>query len=258
MTIYDIAKELNLSSATISKVINNYPDVSVKTRERVQKFLKEINFHPNSHAQTLSTKKSWMMGVVYYEDSGVGLSHPYFSSVIDAFKKAAEAEGYSIHFGSKNSRLMNDNYLDYFRYRNVDGIVVFCTDPKDKQTWQMIESEIPVVIIDMKIEGATTVNSENEAGCAMAINYLYDLGHRKIAHIAGCSGDNWVSHDRERGFIDAMKSHQLQILPGFIQYGQDFSYDSGYTAMKKMLENDEKPTAVFAASDLIAAAAVAA
>ncbi|MGL6008254.1 MAG: LacI family DNA-binding transcriptional regulator, partial [Culicoidibacterales bacterium] len=62
MTIYDIAKELNLSSATISKVINNYPDVSVKTRERVQKFLKEINFHPNSHAQTLSTKKSWMMG----------------------------------------------------------------------------------------------------------------------------------------------------------------------------------------------------
>ncbi|MGL4972313.1 MAG: LacI family DNA-binding transcriptional regulator [Culicoidibacterales bacterium] len=258
MTIYDIAKELNLSSATISKVINNYPDVSAKTRERVQNFLKEINFHPNSHAQTLSTKKSWMMGVVYYEETGVGLSHPYFSSVIDAFKKAAEAEGYSIHFGSKNSRLMNDNYLDYFRYRNVDGIVVFCTDPKDKQTWQMIESEMPVVIIDMKIAGATTVNSANESGCEMAVSYLTSLGHTKIAHIAGCQGENWVSQVRERGFIEAMDQRGLPVLPGFIQHGENFSYESGYQAMKNLLTNDQRPTAVFAASDLIAAAAIAA
>lgn len=256
MTIYDIAKQLNVSPATVSKVINNYPDVSMKTREKVQNFLKEINFHPNAQAQSLSTKKSWMIGVVYYEETGVGLSHPYFSAIIDSFKKSVEAEGYSIHFGSKNSRLMNDNYLDYFRYRNVDGIVVFCTDQNDKQTWQMIESDIPVVVIDMKIDGATTITSDNELGCRMAIDYLVGLGHRKIAHIAGCRGNNWASQVRERGFIEAMTQNQLPILPGFIQYGQDFTFESGYQAMKLLLANSERPTAVFSASDLMAAAAI--
>lgn len=256
MTIYDIAKQLNVSSATVSKVINNYPDVSAKTREKVQNFLKEINFHPNAHAQSLSTKKSWMIGVVYYEDTGVGLSHPYFSAIIDSFKKSVEAEGYSIHFGSKNSRLMNDNYLDYFQYRNVDGIVIFCTDQNDKQTWQMIESEIPVVIIDMKVDGATTVTSDNELGCQLAIDYLAKLGHQKIAHIAGCQGNNWASQVREHGFIAAMTKNQLAILPGFIQYGKDFTFESGYQAMQQLLANPERPTAVFAASDLMAAAAI--
>lgn len=256
MTIYDIAKELKISAATVSKVINNYPDVSAKTRERVQQFLKEINFHPNAHAQTLSTKKSWMIGVVYYEDTGIGLQHPYFSAVIDAFKKAVEGQGYSIHFGSKNSRLMNENYLDYFRYRNVDGIVIFCTDQNDLQTWQMIESEIPVVIIDMKITGATTVNSDNTLGSKLAIDYLVSLGHTQIAHIAGCSGNNWVSEIRESGYKSAMAAHQLHVPEGYIQYGQDFAFSSGYAAMQQLLALEQPPTAVYAASDLMAAAAI--
>lgn len=256
MTIYDIAKQLNVSSATISKVINNYPDVGAKTREKVQNYLTEINFHPNAQAQTLSTKKSWMIGVVYYEETGIGLSHPYFSAIIDSFKKTVEREGYSIHFGSKNSRLMNDNYLDYFRYRNVDGIVVFCTDQNDKQTWQMIESDIPVVIIDMKIEGASTVNSDNEVGCLMAVNYLASLNHERIAHLAGCRGENWVSAVRERGFIEAMAKNNLPILPNYIQYGQDFTFESGYKATQRLLLLEKRPTAIFAASDFMAAAAI--
>lgn len=256
MTIYDIAKELNVSVATVSKVINNYPDVSAKTRKKIQTFLDEINFHPNSHAQTLSTKKSWMIGVVYYEDSGVGLRHPYFSSVMESFKKSAEVAGYSIHFGSKNSRLMNDNFLDYFRYRNVDGIVVLCTDPTDKQTLEMIESELPVVIIDMRVPGASTVTSDNEHGCQLAIDYLVSCGHSKIAHIAGCTTENWVSNIREKGYIEAMKSHNLSIEPGYLQHGDDFIFESGYERMKDILALENRPTAVFAASDLMAAAAI--
>lgn len=256
MTIYDIARELNVSVATVSKVINNYPDVSVKTRKRIQTFLDEINFHPNSQAQTLSTKKSWMIGVVYYEDSGIGLRHPYFSSVMESFKKSAEAEGYSIHFGSKNSRLMNDNFLDYFRYRNVDGIVVLCTDPSDQQTREMIESELPVVVIDMRVGGASTVTSDNEAGCQLAIDYLVDNGHHKIAHIAGCTTENWVSKIREKGYVEAMQSHHLPIEEGYLQYGDDFTFESGYARTKDLIALKNRPTAIFVASDLMAAAAI--
>lgn len=256
MTIYDIARELNISVATVSKVINNYPDVSVKTRQRVQSFLAEVNFQPNSHAQSLSTKKSWMIGVVYYEDTGVGLSHPYFSSVIDAFKKTVEADGYSIHFGSKNNRLMNKNFLDYFRYRKVEGIVVLCTNPQDEQTLQMIQSELPVVIIDMQVNGASTVTSDNEMGCQQAIHYLVQNGHEKIAHIAGCSKENWVSNVRKQGYVNAMKAHGLSIPDEYLQYGDDFTFESGYAATKRLLALKERPTAIFTASDLMAAASI--
>lgn len=256
MTIYDIAKKLNVSVATVSKVINHYPDVSVKTRKKIQDFLNEINFQPNSHAQTLSTKKSWMIGVVYYEDTGVGMRHPYFSAVIDAFKKSVESVGYSIHFGSKNSRLMNDNFLDYFRYRQVDGIVVMCTGTEDQKTTEMIESEIPTLIVDMQVDGATTVTSNNELGCQMAIEYLVQNGHTKIAHIAGSQNENWISNTREQGYIKAMKDQQLTIEDGYIQYGLDFAFESGYKAMKQLIALPNRPTAVFVASDLMAAAAI--
>lgn len=256
MTIYDIAKELKVSVATVSKVINNYPDVSAKTRKRIQDFLNEINFQPNSHAQTLSTKKSWMIGVVYYEDTGVGMRHPYFSAVIDSFKKSVESVGYSIHFGSKNSRLMNDNFLDYFRYRKVDGIVVMCTGTHDQKTMQMVESEIPTIIVDMHIKGATTVTSNNELGCQLAVEYFVKNGHTKIAHIAGSNHENWISNTREQGFIDAMHAQNIEIPSEYIQYGEDFAFDSGYAAMKRLITLENRPTAVFVASDLMAAAAI--
>lgn len=256
MTIYDIAKELKVSVATVSKVINNYPDVSAKTRKRIQDFLNKNNFQPNSHAQTLSTKKSWMIGVVYYEDTGVGMRHPYFSAVIDAFKKNVEAVGYSIHFGSKNSRLMNDNFLDYFRYRKVDGIVVMCTGTHDQKTVQMVESEIPTLIVDMYIDGATTVTSDNTNGCKLAIDYLVKNGHTQIAHIAGSEHENWISNIRESGYKKAMKEHNLKIETGYIQYGEDFAFKSGYSAMERLLVLKQRPTAVFVASDLMAAAAI--
>ena len=78
LTIYDIAKITGFSPTTVSKGINNYPDVSDKTRNKIKKALVESGFKPNAQAQFLSTKKTWTIGVVYYEGVGIGLAHPFF------------------------------------------------------------------------------------------------------------------------------------------------------------------------------------
>jgi LacI family transcriptional regulator len=256
-TIYEIAKIAGVSPTTVSKVINNYPDVSDKTRARIKKILEEENFLPNSQAQFLSTKRTWTLGIVYFENLGVGLSHPFFSGVIEGVKRQADKHGYSLLFGSKNDRLKNDTFLEYFKYRCVDGIAIICTDPSDKETLELIDSDFPIVVIDMFNKNTSTVTSDSLEGCKLAVNYLYDLGHRKIAHISGATHlDNWPSTIRKKGYIKAMEKLNLKILDGYIADGINFDVNGGYSAMKELLALKERPTAVFAACDKIAIGAI--
>lgn len=256
-TIYEIAKIAGVSPTTISKVINNYPDVSDKTRAKVQKILSDENFLPNAQAQFLSTKKTWTLGILYYEHLGVGLNHPFFSGVIEAFKKQADKHGYSLLFGSKNDRLKNNTFLEYFKYRAVDGIAIICTDQKDKETLEIIESDLPSVVIDMTNEDTSTVTSDNVEGCNLAIKYLYDLGHRKIAHISGANySDNWPSLVRQEAYIKIMNKLNLKISDGYIVNGINFDVSGGYSAMQELLKLKERPTAVFASGDKLAIGAI--
>ena len=256
-TIYEIAKIAGVSPATVSKVINNYSDISDKTRKKVKKILEEQNFQPNYEAQCLSTKRTWTLGLVYFENSEIGLKHPFFAAVIESFKKEAEKKGYSLLLGSKNDRLKIDSFLQYFQYRNVDGIAIICSIPNDKETSEIIESDFPTVVIDMYNENTATVTSDNKQGCKMAIQYLYDLGHRKIAHITGMEeNDNWVSNIRKESYIHEMNRLKLPIRKGYIQKGRNFDFDGGYVAMKNLMKLEERPTAVFAAGDKCALGAM--
>lgn len=256
-TIYEIAKIAGVSPTTVSKVINNYPDVSDKTRAKIKKILDEENFLPNSQAQFLSTKKTWTLGIVYFEDLGVGLNHPFFSGVIEAFKRQSDKYGYSLLFGSKNDRLKNDTFLEYFKYRCVDGIAIICTDPNDKETLELIESDFPIVVIDMFNKNTSTVTSDNVQGCSLALNYLYKLGHRKIAHIQGVAqADNWPSSIRKKTYIEVMKKLNLDIPEGYIVDGVNFDVSGGYDAMKELLSLKDRPTAVFASGDKLAIGAI--
>ena len=256
-TIYEIAKIAGVSPTTVSKVINNYPDVSDKTRAKIKKILEEENFLPNSQAQFLSTKKTWTLGIVYFEDLGVGLNHPFFSGVIEAFKRQSDKYGYSLLFESKNDRLKNDTFLEYFKYRCVDGIAIICTDPNDKETLELIESDFPIVVIDMFNKNTSTVTSDNVQGCSLALNYLYKLGHRKIAHIQGVAqADNWPSSIRKKTYIEVMKKLNLDIPEGYIVDGVNFDVSGGYDAMKELLSLKDRPTAVFASGDKLAIGAI--
>ncbi|WP_160691244.1 LacI family DNA-binding transcriptional regulator [Clostridium sp. C2-6-12] len=256
-TIYEIAKIAGVSPTTVSKVLNNYPDVSDKTRAKIQKILDEEKFMPNSLARYLSTKKTWMIGIVYFDSLSEGLNNPFFGRVISVFKNESDKYGYSLLLGSKNNRLKNDTFLEYFKYRCVDGIAIICADSNHKEVLELVESDFPIVAINMNNKKISTVTSDNLGGCSLAINYLYGLGHRKIAYIDGANESNsWSNYIKKEGYINAMEKLNLNIFDGYISSGTNFNVDNGYIEMKNLLKLKERPTAVFVASDKIAVGAI--
>ncbi|MBU9722970.1 MULTISPECIES: LacI family DNA-binding transcriptional regulator [Bacillaceae] len=252
-TIYDIAKKTGFSISTVSKVLNNYTDVGDKTRKIINDAVKEMGYYPSSSARTLSTKKSWTIGVVNVEK--LGLEHPFFSGVIESFMKKVEAAGYDLLFVSDKIGNKSQTYLDHFRYRGVDGVIIVCISKDDPYMDMLIESEIPTVLIDIESRKASVVSSDNHYGSELAVNYLASLGHKKIAHISAEERLLAGAH-RLEGFMQAMKKNDLHIQDGYIVSGGVFTIEGGKEAMERLLDLSEPPTAVFAAGDLMALGAL--
>ncbi|WP_270182702.1 LacI family DNA-binding transcriptional regulator [Alkalihalobacillus sp. CinArs1] len=255
ITIYDLAKKTGFSYTTVSKALNNYPDVSQKTRQAILQTAADMGYLPNAHAQSLSTKKSWTIGVMFSEANEVGMKHPFFSAVIESFRKHAEKEGYDLILASRNLRNRDTSYLEHFLYRGVDGIVVISSDPNDEQVQEMINNHIPIVVIDMTNENCSVILSDDLSGGKLAINYLHSLGHTKIAHI---SGDPTIHAGKERieGYKKAMSQLGLPVPDHYLVNGGLFSIKEGSEAMSKLLDLPDPPTAVFVAGDHMAIGAM--
>lgn len=255
ITIYDLAKKTGFSSTTVSKALNNYSDVSQKTKKAILQAAAEMGYLPNAHAQSLSTKKSWTIGVMFSEANEVGMKHPFFNAIIESFRKHVEKEGYDLILASRNLRNRDISYLEHFLYRGVDGIVVICSDPKDPQVQEMINSNIPIVVIDMSNNNCSVVLSDNLSGAEQAIEYLCSLGHEKIAHIAGDSTIH-AGKVRIEGYKKAMEKQGLAVPEEYLVNGGLFSLEEGRKAMEKLIDLNEPPTAVFIAGDHMAIGAM--
>lgn len=253
VTIYDVAKKSGYSITTVSKVLNNYPNVSDKAKEKVEMVVKELGYMPNSSARTLATKKSKMIGVVFSEDSDVGITHPFFSRVFESFKKQLELYNYDMLFVSRNIG-NNQNYYNHLRNRGVDGVIVVVADSEEIDN-ELIGSDIPIVYIDTLIENTNVVFSDNPLGSMIAVDYLYELGHRKIAHITG-KPTLFTAMERIQGFQMAIEKHQLTIPANYIVDGGYFSYEGGRVAMMKLLTLADPPSAVFVSGDEMAIGAI--
>ncbi|RXJ02584.1 LacI family transcriptional regulator [Anaerobacillus alkaliphilus] len=254
-TIYDIAKKTGYSITTVSRALNDYPDVSAKTKKIILDAVKEIGYYPNSIARSLTTKKSWTLGVIFIEDLGVGIKHPFFSAVIQSFKQRVESSGYDIIFLSQNVGSEKKSYLDHALHRGVDGIIVVCSNYDNPEVQHLMDSDLPSVVIDLHSNKSSVVYSDSFSGSEIAVNHLYALGHRKIAHISGHE-KTFAGNERLRGFKNAVEKLNLDIPESYIIEGGFFSFDDGYQAMKRLLELKDRPTAVYAASDLMAIGAI--
>lgn len=253
-TIYDVAKRSGYSIGTVSKVLNNYPNISEETKRKVRVVVEELGYIPDSSARTLAIKKSNMIGVVFSEALNMGMAHPFFSEVIEGFKKQVELYHYDLLFVSRNIN-SNQNYHDHLKHRGVDGVVVINSLSEDEEIKMFNDSNLPAVFIDIHIENANVVYSDNSSGCGLAIDYLYSLGHRKIANIAGAS-ESFTGAQRIRGFEKAIRKYGLSIPKNYIVDGGYFSFEGGRTAMLKLLALPDRPTAVFVAGDEMAIAAI--
>lgn len=256
-TIKDIAKIAGVSVTTVSKVINEYPDIGEKTREKVIKVIEQENYRPNAIARSLSTNRSNTIGIFFTDHLNSGLRHPFFRDVIYGIEKVFFQKGYDLvmfahRWGDRFS------YTEKSKNRNVDGAILMGMPRTDPNIDRLINSNIPTVFVDLDIVGkkASYVISDNVQGAKIAVEHLYNLGHREIGMIMG----QWITkaaQDRLIGFQQKKDELKLNNNNKWI-IETEFSEKGGFQAMKKILSLDEKPTAVFCQGDEMAIGAMAA
>ncbi len=254
-TIKDIARKANVSPTTVSKVINNYSDISPETRKKVLKIIDENNYRPNANARSLSLNKSYSIGIFFQDHQNSGLRHPFFRDIIYGLEKKFCDLGYDlILFSSKWGDKFK--YVEKCKHRRVDGTVLMGMPRTDNDLNELIKARIPSVFIDLNISGknATYVMSRNIEGAEKAIDYLYSLGHRKIAMITGEKMTK-PAQDRLQGYRKALKKYNIPCKEKWIVEGE-FSENGGFKSMKKIIKQPELPTAIFCQGDTIAIGAI--
>ena len=180
-SLKDLAKECGVSVATVSKALNDQPDISPATRERVRAAAHRMGYLPNAAARSLKTNRTYNLGVLFVDERQSGLTHEYFSAVLDSFKVEAEKHGYDITFINHNISGKSMSYLEHCRYRNVDGVVIACVNFYEPQVVELVNSEVPVVTIDHVFNNRMAILSDNVFGLkALVRQAWYDKEELKL------------------------------------------------------------------------------
>lgn len=257
-TIYDIAKEAGVSPATVSKVFNDYPEVSKKTKEKVLKIADSVGYIPNLTARSLKTNKSFLVGVMFSEDLGIGLEHQFFSVILESFRKAIGEYGYDTVFINKKVGAQNMGYLEHCQYRNVDGVFIITALPNDVSINKLLLSHIKCVTTDIVYDNTPMVASNNYQGAKEAIKYLHKKGHKRIGHISG-PFHTMSSTERYQGVLDAFEELNLVLEEAYFVETESFTFESAFKATQQLLtdlKKPEYPSAIFVGADIMAIAAI--
>jgi DNA-binding LacI/PurR family transcriptional regulator len=265
----DIAKLVGVSRSTVSRVINNYPDIPPSTREKVLKAITENNYVPNVPAQRLAGLKSRTLGIflmdIYEEekphhlkttDQTLLYNNSYFASFTNAFIDQANKADYYVLVSTVYNSEDFKKVQDAFYGQRIDAGVFI---GEKESEYQYIYNSFPADSIfgivdftsnDIDKQKAILVGVNNYEGAFKAVEYLIGLGHRRIGIITGNIAKN-SGKKRLEGYQNALNQYRLQQDPDLIAYGNYFE-ENGYQKMKQLLALSSSPTAVFCCNDIMA------
>lgn len=248
VTIRMIAKKCCCSTATVSKALNGAPDISAETAERIRRTASEMGYLPNAAARALKTSRSNNFGVLFEDATNSGLTHEFFSRILNSFKHRAEELGYDISFISDRMGGRDISYAEHARYRNCDGVLIATVEYGDPAVIDLVNSGIPVVTIDYVFDHCGSVQSDNLQGIRDLVTYIYHMGHRKIAFIHG--EDTAVSRIRIAGFYRTCRELGLEIPEEYVVSA--FYHDSAASSLatRTLLELKDPPTCILYPDDI--------
>jgi LacI family transcriptional regulator len=248
--IRGIAKHLGLSVSTVSKALNGYDSVSETTRKRIMQVARKYNYYPSRAARSLRNNKTEKVGLVLYTYTPLSnRSSEYYFEVIRGAATAAESKGYNLVLyltvGNQLDRLMN-----VCRSHEVDSLILMLgTGNMDEPVNLLIKEKIPFIVLNKHPRhlNVAYIVSDHEQGAKDAVDHLIKLGHQRIAYL-GREDDPETSGDRLAGYSRSLLDHGIAIDESLIAYASSQPM-SAYRAMKQLLEQPIRPTAVFAYSD---------
>ena len=250
-TIYEVAKEAGVSRQTVSRVINNRPDVSRETRNRIKEVIERLEYHPSAIARSLSSPKSYTLGVVT-----AGLKYIGPSRTLSGITRGAEELGYGLLLKELASFSANNvqPLLRWFFAHHVDGIIWAAPEIGDNRNWladSPAELTIPIIFLTMeKRADISIVTIDNYAGGRMATEHLLSLGRKRIGHIAGPL-DWWEARQRKQAWEDALAEAGIKANKRMWVEG-NWSPKSGKLAIQHLLETFSKMNAIFVGNDQMA------
>lgn len=259
ITIYDIAREAEVSPATVSRILTGNAVVSEEKRQRVEEVIKKYNFRPNVLARSLSKKESKTIGFILPD-----ITNPFFSSVF------MEAERYALNLGytmmlcdSMNNQEIEYNHLRALSGKQVDAIIFMGgrvneveTKPKYAEQMNEILKRTPIIIVNGKMSGVDChkIVTNEEQGIKNLVEYLISIGHKDICLLGGM--DNITSTAiKRKAFNNVMDKHGIKKNEKWI-INSLYSIEDGFKAMSKILKMKKKPTAVMAINDFVAIGAM--
>lgn len=255
LTLEDIADQCDVSRSTVSRVINNHPNVSEKVRKRVLKVIKKTGYQPHAAARTLVSQRSWTIGLVLPRTINSFFTDPYYPSLIQGIAHACNQHNYTFSlFLMEDQEDEEKIYPRISRRGFLDGILFQSDQIGDLLIDQLVASGIPLVVIGRPFhnENISYIDINNTEAVESAIDYLIQCGHKNIGTIAGPLNTT-VGIDRKTGYLNSLRKHGYTVRDSLIVEGT-FTEDSGYRGMQNLLS--EKPDAIFAASDLMARGAM--
>lgn len=252
MDILQVAKRANVSTATVSRVLNGFPGVREKTVARVRRAVAELNYVPNPNARSLRAGRSRLFGLIVSD-----IKNPFFPELVDVFEALAATEGIEVIFTHTNydpKRL--HSCMRRMIERSVDAIAVMTSEVEESALHQAAQAGVPVVLMNQrKMSGSyPNVLVEYTTGFREALDHLLALGHRDIGFIAGPES-LYSAQARKSAFKAALRSHGLRLRSNWIAIG-DMRVEGGHHAMEKLLSCTPRPTAVLASNDLMAVGAL--
>ena len=247
-TIRDVAEQAGVSIATVSRVLNDRADVSVETRERVRRVARSVGYSADPAARGLVTQRTQLVAVVVGDNAGHrDLSLLFFGKVMAAVSRRLARADY-------DSLLMQPDELGV--HHRFDAAILIGIDGSDPIVSGLWTRSIPHVGVDVRVAGrrGAFVGSDHAAGMRLALAHLHELGHHRIAHVAGAR-NTVAGADRIAAFQRETRLLGLEQRSDYLREA-DFSSAGGYQETRALLALDERPTAIVAASDLMALAAL--
>ena len=253
VSLKDISAACGVSVATVSKALNDHKDVGEETKQHIKETAKKMGYFPNASARALRTNRSNSIGVLFVDEiPQSGLTHDYFSHILDSFKVTVEAQGYDITFINCNkSRKNTMSYLEHCKYRNVDGVLIACVDFSNKEIHELVKGDIPIVTIDYIFNNKLSVTSDNVKGIRDLLTYVYEQGHRKIAYIHG-QRTSEVTDSRIKSFYKTAEEIGLELDEDYIIEGMYRDTQNAEKLTAKLLDMKERPTCIIYPDDLCA------
>lgn len=253
MTIDEIAKLAGVSKTTVSRVINNKPDVNPETRETILGLIEKHDFQPNAFAKAISLQKSHNIGLIIPHEADYIFSNPFYVEVMRGVSTEVNKRGYYLLICYPHDH----NYVDIYKQKRVDGFILMSPGSFHKNIIESLNEVNAPFVATAKIPGEKNmvyVDVDNYYGSTLAMEHLISLGHKRIGFIGKPTLTS--SQDRLSGYKDSLEKYNISFEEKLVRISQKSSTKGGYDEMAELLKIENPPTAVFLTNDVMALGAI--